>query len=1054
MNNLLSDYVVRKIHHLSDVQIRLIKRHAEYRAVFEKVYAALRQDADHAVIVLVGDIVHTKTELSPELVVMAHDFLATLAEIAPTVVIPGNHDASMGNRDRMDSLFPIVKGINSPNLHYVKNSAAFAVGNVQFSVMSIFDPHESYVSAQQLTVTPKIALYHGIVNNAATDLGYVFHNGDIDAKFFDGFDMVMLGDIHKMQQMQERDARNDKPEMWYCGSLIQQSHGESLQHGFLTWDVSTCKPTFHEIPNEYGYYTVTIRDGAVQPYDDIPKNARLRLQVWNTDESVIKRVLADVRKAANVHEVVVNQMDDKSIVHVGDMRSNTLDITNVKVQNEHIIRFLQRTDNITAEMGARIIALNTSLNAKLPPRESATNAEWSAGKFEFSNMFSYGPQNTVDFSKMRGTVGLFAPNATGKSSVLDSLTYTIFDKCSRAHLASQVMNQRGFSFECDFTFRLNDMNYHITRKGTRSKATNQVRVDVDFWYLNEFGERVSLNGEERRATNGNIRSYIGTYDDFFLTALSAQNAANGFIDISQSERKDLLSRFLGLNILDELHKLASDDAKELHTLLKDFARQDFTAQLACAESDRDTVTLQLKTIEENYTTLESSASDVDATILTLTRQLLPVDTTVLDINFLRKEEAESLRKEVATQQLVARLSAEIATVEAERQESMEALKSFDEPTLTRNHDHLALLEAEQLATAAKIETAKVDVRHKLAKLEKLREHKYDPNCTFCMNNVFVKDAIRTQAELEDDKVRVTALVNRAIELKTEITELQRFKELYTKLLAEKTRFEKLTLSKATLELNLTKSERSLDDIARSLIVVRQRIASYESQKEAIQHNESIEVQITKAQAELSEVQLRMRSVDKERQGAFGRLRVAETTVAHITESIVRARELEQEYDAFELYLKAVQRDGLPYELIGQTVPEIAREVNNILGQVVDFTISWELDGKDINAYLHYDENTRWPLELTSGMEKFISGVAIRVALLNVSSLPRPNFLAIDEGFGVLDAENINNLHAFLEYLKSQFTFILVISHLDSIKDCVDTAIDVKKNEDGFSVIDY
>ena len=40
-----------------------------------------------------------------------------------------------------------------------------------------------------------------------------------------------------------------------------------------------------------------------------------------------------------------------------------------------------------------------------------------------------------------------------------------------------------------------------------------------------------------------------------------------------------------------------------------------------------------------------------------------------------------------------------------------------------------------------------------------------------------------------------------------------------------------------------------------------------------------------------------------------------------------------------------------------------------------------------------------PLELSSGMERFISSLAIRVGLMNVSNLPRTNFLAIDEGWG-------------------------------------------------------
>jgi DNA repair exonuclease SbcCD ATPase subunit len=67
-------------------------------------------------------------------------------------------------------------------------------------------------------------------------------------------------------------------------------------------------------------------------------------------------------------------------------------------------------------------------------------------------------------------------------------------------------------------------------------------------------------------------------------------------------------------------------------------------------------------------------------------------------------------------------------------------------------------------------------------------------------------------------------------------------------------------------------------------------------------------------------------------------------------------------------------------------------------------------------------------------------------------LPRPSFLAIDEGFGVLDIENIGNISILMDYLKTQFKFILMISHIDSIKDVVDGHIEVVKNKDGASKI--
>jgi DNA repair exonuclease SbcCD ATPase subunit len=86
------------------------------------------------------------------------------------------------------------------------------------------------------------------------------------------------------------------------------------------------------------------------------------------------------------------------------------------------------------------------------------------------------------------------------------------------------------------------------------------------------------------------------------------------------------------------------------------------------------------------------------------------------------------------------------------------------------------------------------------------------------------------------------------------------------------------------------------------------------------------------------------------------------------------------------------------------------------------------------------------------MEKFISSMAIRTSLINVSALPRPNFIAIDEGLGSLDPSILNNFSAFLDYLKTQFEFVILISHIDIVKDIVDYQIEIKK-ENGYSKIE-
>ena len=109
-----------------------------------------------------------------------------------------------------------------------------------------------------------------------------------------------------------------------------------------------------------------------------------------------------------------------------------------------------------------------------------------------------------------------------------------------------------------------------------------------------------------------------------------------------------------------------------------------------------------------------------------------------------------------------------------------------------------------------------------------------------------------------------------------------------------------------------------------------------------------------------------------------------------------------------------------------------------------FDIVLQTDGKNINGYIIYDEDNFWPLELTSGMERFISSLAIRVALINVSALPRPNFIAIDEGWGSLDQNHMSSVSNLFEYFRTKFEFSIIISHVDTMRDMVDNLIEVNK----------
>jgi len=138
---------LEKVFHISDVHCRLYKRHREYRDVFDNLYIELNKQKENypnSIIYLSGDLVHLKTEMSPELVNIVDEFLDKLSNIFPLLIIPGNHDGNINNFNRMDSLEPIINRLKSTkidNIIYMKESGIYynKNNNVLFSIKSIYD---------------------------------------------------------------------------------------------------------------------------------------------------------------------------------------------------------------------------------------------------------------------------------------------------------------------------------------------------------------------------------------------------------------------------------------------------------------------------------------------------------------------------------------------------------------------------------------------------------------------------------------------------------------------------------------------------------------------------------------------------------------------------------------------------------------------------------------------------------------------------------------------------------------------------------------------------
>ena len=234
--------MINRLVHFSDLHIRLFKDHDLYRSILQtalKEWETLRPDR----IVFTGDLVHSKNQMTPELVEFVAWVLSECAKIAKTIVIIGNHDFLENNNTRLDALTPIIDSLKNDRITYLKNRGVYEDENVNWCVYSLME-HNLPPDIQKSDKT-NIGLFHGPIQGLYTDIGYKFEDG-FDVDKFSGCDLVLCGDIHKRQVFDIP----GKKKAYMIGSTIQQNFGEKItKHGYGVYDIEKDEYDFVDLPN-------------------------------------------------------------------------------------------------------------------------------------------------------------------------------------------------------------------------------------------------------------------------------------------------------------------------------------------------------------------------------------------------------------------------------------------------------------------------------------------------------------------------------------------------------------------------------------------------------------------------------------------------------------------------------------------------------------------------------------------------------------------------------------------------------------------------------------
>jgi DNA repair exonuclease SbcCD ATPase subunit len=619
------------------------------------------------------------------------------------------------------------------------------------------------------------------------------------------------------------------------------------------------------------------------------------------------------------------------------------------------------------------------------------------------------------------------------------------------------MNKKKTTFKAKLNLEINGNDYWIERDAKYKRVNHKdgrvshnCPVKVKFYMIDDAGEEVDLSGAARfnssygTGTNEEIRKVLGTFDDFILTSLSLQTNGMNFLDKKQAERKKILSTFMDIDIFEQLETIAKSDSNEERVMLRQFQKKDSYKELGTINQKIIEMEKDEEQLSKNDKRLDDEIYEKEERKIKLVRQLYKIDEHY-DIEELNLSHGNLLNeKRNIFQQL------------KDDKEYKETLR----PLYMEYHTKLAEINEEKIQEEyeewKELTDSLKDVKNQIklieTKTKSLNKHrddldkfKYDPDCEYCVKNgeeqINEQDEIREGLKELDDEYKSWEtqykLKSYALEKLGDAEERNREYHIFNEELNQ------IQHDAVKIGGKIDKNDAKLKHIESELVNIESKIKKYYKYEEKIESNNKLNEEISTLSSNISSLQMESMSNDKKLKKILSTLSVARSQKQNIEDDIQQLVDIEQKILDYDLYLMALSKDGIPYELITRAIPSIEREINYVLENMnAGFHIELEMKDKMIDAFICYGDD-KWNLELSSGMERFVSSLAIRIGLINVSTLPRPNFIIVDEGFGALDSDNIANMQGAFQYLRTQFDFVMIITHLDTIKDYMDILVPIE-----------
>ncbi len=1029
-----------RIIHIADLHFRSLSRHEEYREIFIRFFNDIQQHKPN-LLVIAGDIVDEKLLITAELVDILCWFFTECNNLhIPVIVIPGNHDLNLKNLNRLDILSPIIDNLLLTNIIYCKESKVLSdlfsinippgfnkLNDFSFHCYSPFD-EEKWKTLEIDENKVNICIFHGCVGGAKNDDDYVL-GAEYSISLFDKFDFVLLGDIHRAQKL------NKEGTIAYCGSTIQQNFGETVdKHGYLLWDIEGKKEfssILVELENKKPFVELCWKDDLQQLLSEVkkyPKGFRVKVR-------------SETRLPPDIKDLVEKELKKTCDLVVFDSkRQYEIDLsieestTKKNIRNVSVLSEMCR--KISPEIDVELLEHTLTKHISVLPQEEKIGIVWTPLELRFSNFMQFGKDNVVNFESFTGNVvGILAPNGYGKSTILGVLNYAISGKLDREikqNQSAQLIHHDCKKAEVEFYLNINGFKHRIYRsiEKINRKGKISIKQGLEFSKFDD-GVEISLNGEKPADTEKIIREYLGLIDDFRITSISPQTKLTSFItDYKSTERKQKLYKFRDLQILSDLFLMCKDDLKKTQAIVDTIDVIDWDGaiknNLLTIKNCNDILNiLEQEEIENNNRITELN------TIITENNS----GKKYTEFDLVEKQnQIDKIKSEIET------LETQISYIKDQKDKLLNKLEKIRAKIAIIDINDIRNRIEKQNKLATKISVLKQKLQNEINILEQKEKTVSKLQLVPCGDQFptcrYIQDAHLEKKNIEPQKDVILELSDKISEIDALLIDDREYKKQVEKY---------DDFNKKEIELLKKINSVSIDSYISKCSLYKEKLGRLEEEYINIKSNLIDEGEKILAD-EIIQLKTYIREQNKKKIEIAGEIGILKQQNEQFIKDKEKYKSIEKKLRVYENMVFAFGKKGIPNQIIRTELPSLNKLIKDSISNIVDFDIELVLeeDSDQLDIDLIHKNGIRSSIELCGQMQQSIAALAIRLAFIQSSSLPKTDFLALDECFDGIDDNQFDYVLKMLLSLKKSFKFVLLITHKKEIKEHLDMIIEIGK----------